>query len=949
MPGAANMPRVGVWDQVLAFGQYQHATIDGEPVLTVFDATTCAAMLDDFAAHPENDIFADRQHEVVEELGDQALDREAMQSYGGGLVEGDGKAMSWANALAMVVAGKVVRYEAHPGAPSVPPPVEQITRLSDGTDRGDGVYALVADITPRGADPAEGIASFRFTSPYFVPERDGWRLLNYTYTNDPRMRGCARAYDRRRGAAVAMMRVAMEDPSGAGGAGDPDDIDTDDDGEIDVEHFPLPEGLLRDAGIESDEEWDEIAPEAMRRLAMNFVEDEHPRADDGKFATKGGGGGGGESQSKPAGKAATPRAESKGGSKATWSKAQTTPVPKRPDGKPSSGAGAQLAPEVQKRLKDLGISKLPAAHIADVRVSSALHDDQAAHEGALLQWKDDQGRPQRAYSAEFDRRNAEKKWERVLTNRPKVDAHMDDLRQKAGESPAHAAALLIALTGLRPGGSASLKDTGHYGATTMEARHVSFDDDGAHIQYVGKAGKVNKATVTDPALVTALKKSTEGKAPTDRVFAGVSSDKVSAALPKGVKTKDLRTLVATTDAERRLVDIAPKLSGDAKKDARQVVAILKAVSTEVSKQLNNTPAMARRSYIAPQVIRAWGEKHGLKPEWLGSEKPGAAQRMTASGPGEKRMFDKELMSRAGCMESDSPATQIEKVAKYIRKMEEDAAKAKEAEVEKEQLMARVQKMEGEAETIKEAMRASKMDVDPDNWAQNAAVHIKTGATHSEPGSVSKGTGKAERGAMEYGGDDKKEREAMSRALRAIGLPGDTEAAKAKLDSLVKLADKHTSLEQRLAAQERAAAEAQAMQRQAASEQWAQQALVDGRWDSMHKGTDQDKPADRIAMTRKWLAAQHLKDPAAAEELLYKPGTYKPAESIVMQVMTRGGVAPGAPDPRQGASAATLWAQKIDEAKKEDPKRSFEEAERVAMQRHPVAYKAYMDNPTMARA
>jgi flagellar basal body rod protein FlgB len=36
-------------------------------------------------------------------------------------------------------------------------------------------------------------------------------------------------------------------------------------------------------------------------------------------------------------------------------------------------------------------------------------------------------------------------------------------------------------------------------------------------------------------------------------------------------------------------------------------------------------------------------------------------------------------------------------------------------------------------------KAKTFDVDPDNWAQNAAVHIKTGATHSEAGSVTKGS------------------------------------------------------------------------------------------------------------------------------------------------------------------------------------------------------------------
>lgn len=37
-----------------------------------------------------------------------------------------------------------------------------------------------------------------------------------------------------------------------------DDEDYDDDGEPDVEHFPVPAGLLVAAGIESDEDWDAL-------------------------------------------------------------------------------------------------------------------------------------------------------------------------------------------------------------------------------------------------------------------------------------------------------------------------------------------------------------------------------------------------------------------------------------------------------------------------------------------------------------------------------------------------------------------------------------------------------------------------------------------------------------------------------------------------------------------
>lgn len=298
--------------------------------------------------------------------------------------------------------------------------------------------------------------------------------------------------------------------------------------------------------------------------------------------------------------------------------AATTPIPKGKGGKPGGPPGAQLHPDVRKRLSELGVNKLPPAHVGNVYVSSGLHSDALAHKGALLKWTDDKGKTQYGYSAKFDADNAQRKWARVLKHRPSVEATMAQLRAEAPRSPAHAAALLIATTGLRPGGAESLRATGHFGATTMQVQHVAVDhgQGRASISYVGKAGKLNRATVTDPHLVGALAAHAAGKRPTDRLFHSIDSSHVQATLPAGVKTKDLRTIVATSTAERLLAQHRPQLTGDKKADARHVLGILKRVSTDVSTQLNNTPAMARRAYIAPQVIKAWGEKHGLDPKWL---------------------------------------------------------------------------------------------------------------------------------------------------------------------------------------------------------------------------------------------------------------------------------------------------------------------------------------------
>jgi len=295
--------------------------------------------------------------------------------------------------------------------------------------------------------------------------------------------------------------------------------------------------------------------------------------------------------------------------------AKTSPKPPHEVGgkmRPSAGAGAQLEPHVLDRLRALGVSKLPAAHIAHIEVSKHLHDDAHAPKGALIKWKDDKGRTQSAYSKQHDEEQAKKKWDRVLKNAPKVEAALADMRAKAQTSPAHAAAVVMQSTGLRPGSNKSVKEEGHYGITTLEGRHVRFEGGKAHLEFIGKQGKLNTATISDPQVVSALRKHAEGKGPKDRIFAGAAVSDIRAAAPKGVKLKDLRTIAATTHATQELDKLgAPKLTGNTRQDARAVASILKGVSESVSKRLNNTPAMARKSYIAPQVIKAWAAKHGI--------------------------------------------------------------------------------------------------------------------------------------------------------------------------------------------------------------------------------------------------------------------------------------------------------------------------------------------------
>ena len=307
-----------------------------------------------------------------------------------------------------------------------------------------------------------------------------------------------------------------------------------------------------------------------------------------------------------------------------WKKVETAPRPrvKDPSGKErSTGApGSQLPLQVLNRLKSLGVSKLPPSHIKEVEIHERLHNDKEAHGGAIIKWKDDKGHSQVGVSAENVRLSHEKVFARTEKLRPQMPQLKAALEKQAPTSPPHAAAALIADTGLRRGSDDNLP--GHYGALTMEVRHVKFSEGRAHIEYVGKEGMVNKAVVENPIIVKALQDHVAGKSPNDRIWpANVHEKTVQATLLPGMKIKDLRTIAASDKAESLLAGHTPPLTGNPKIDVKTVGAINKEVATLVSQKLNNSPPQAFKSYIAPQIFKAWGEKHGIKPEWTSVMNP----------------------------------------------------------------------------------------------------------------------------------------------------------------------------------------------------------------------------------------------------------------------------------------------------------------------------------------
>lgn len=332
-----------------------------------------------------------------------------------------------------------------------------------------------------------------------------------------------------------------------------------------------------------------------KNLSTPFDESKHPRADDGEFASGHG------AANKPA---------------ATGGKSKR------------AAPGSQL-PEVQKeKLREYGMTgTFPPA---DVPLSSIKFADLS--KGAedlkyvpLMSWNRTtrSGRVSRQYryTQAFHDRNAAEKFDRVMKVEPtlpaakkKLAATMASGSQRDKEGAAIAS--IIMETGLRPTDSKESVKHGHYGVGSILAKHVKIEGGVAKIDFIGKEGVRNQATISDPNNVKYLKGAIAGKSADEPVFGSATSQDALGQLKKATglksaKLKDLRTVRATQEA-RKVVDEfpgpPPPLTGAEKKDAKAIAKAILAMSGKVAVVLNNTATMARDNYIHPEVFKQWRAK-----------------------------------------------------------------------------------------------------------------------------------------------------------------------------------------------------------------------------------------------------------------------------------------------------------------------------------------------------
>lgn len=309
------------------------------------------------------------------------------------------------------------------------------------------------------------------------------------------------------------------------------------------------------------------------------------------------------------------------------------------DKPPKKGkAAAPKSPaEWQKALGGIELTKTPPANATDVEVH---YNPQDPHRSVALTWRNAQGDKVFAYTKEFDRRSAHKKFQRILKLVPIADQARAKMRSAitSAESPRDRdAALVLSIiehTGLRPGSRDAARKKGvnkkgepvaTFGVSSLLPEHVKENADGSiTLDFRGKAGKQNRRDITDPLLVREIKKRL-GAAhamaahPSKRglpfLFQSNEQhvrDASKELVGKGFKPKDLRTLWATRTAIETLsMAEPPMLPPDVPGRVKAMEKFIGKISDEVAEKLGNTGGVARRSYIHPSVVATY-------LNWLGA-------------------------------------------------------------------------------------------------------------------------------------------------------------------------------------------------------------------------------------------------------------------------------------------------------------------------------------------
>ena len=287
-----------------------------------------------------------------------------------------------------------------------------------------------------------------------------------------------------------------------------------------------------------------------------------------------------------------------------------------------------LNKEIFEKYKHLKLSAYPASDIKEKDIKVNLEGDINSH--WILSWKSNSlDANVRAYTRKFLEQNAKIKWKRVQKIKPQMIDKINEkciklLNHKDQEISESAAIItIIAKTGLRIGNPVALKESDTRGVSTLGPNNIQILENKIKLDFLGKSKQENISEFEDPEIANFLRKKINENKNKDRIFS-VNRNEIEKVFTKingekDILIKDLRTYAATKMAKDILEknEMPPPPVPEKDTEIKKLVKKkLKNVFEQVSMKLNNTPAMAKSSYVDPHIIQNWLKNLGIKPKLI---------------------------------------------------------------------------------------------------------------------------------------------------------------------------------------------------------------------------------------------------------------------------------------------------------------------------------------------
>lgn len=247
--------------------------------------------------------------------------------------------------------------------------------------------------------------------------------------------------------------------------------------------------------------------------------------------------------------------------------------------------------------------------------------------------RDAKGRKQSRYHPRWREVRDATKYERMLafgSALPQIRAQVDRDLARTGIPREKVLALIVQLleaTFIRIGNEEYARSNRSFGLTTLQNRHVAIEGSEIQFRFRGKSGKAHVISHRSRRLARLVQQcrglpgqdlfqySDEAGIPQS-----VGSSEVNAYIQEisgqEFTAKDFRTWAGTVLAARELDAV---VDDSAQPPGRS--ALVTAVKT-VADELGNTPAVCRRSYVHPAVLKAFEEDEMLA-RWIAARRSGA--------------------------------------------------------------------------------------------------------------------------------------------------------------------------------------------------------------------------------------------------------------------------------------------------------------------------------------